>query len=264
MVQEALGGVGSVGRAADEGERDRCEFVTLLSRSARLSCAGSRDDTGMDPTRDDTRARDDRLDAVRHRLEDVIGGHPSEADVDVRAYLLDPPPTSEQLQREERRRLIVRRGSMAVAAVVGVLLLAPWPAGPGSVDQRAASSSLAEAVPGAHPDPDVHSAPGPDLSPGTDGDRPAVLPQRIDVPAQPGGDDPATGERSTAPPPKVAPPRPPRPQPPAASRPNPVAPAPASSPPAPAPTRPPARPTPASPTPSTLGGTQGGELIPVL
>jgi hypothetical protein len=73
---------------------------------------------------------DPDLEVIGRRFEDVMGGSEPEAPpVDVRAYLLDPPPTAAELERQARRRLLVRRGSVALAALVAIVLVAPWPSG---------------------------------------------------------------------------------------------------------------------------------------
>ncbi|MCW2920421.1 MAG: hypothetical protein JWL76_295 [Thermoleophilia bacterium] len=65
----------------------------------------------------------------RERIEDVLLGRVDRSDIDVRTFLLDPPPTDAELARTERRRMFVRRGSVSVAAIVAILLVAPWPGG---------------------------------------------------------------------------------------------------------------------------------------
>lgn len=89
---------------------------------------------------------------VRSGFEAVMGD-PDPAEIDVRDYLLDPPLTPDQVVLLERRRLLVRRGSLAVAALVGVLLVAPWPGG--AADQalppptdRAPTVAATESTPG--------------------------------------------------------------------------------------------------------------------
>lgn len=127
--------------------------------------------------------------AVAERFARVLGGRtpalteqraPAQDDpIDVRRYLLHPPPEPRSAA-SERRALLVRRGSLAVCAVVAIVLVLPLP-GRGGASSPGSAPDVEEAGPvaaanGTEPAPQ-HHAEAPASAP-----RRARLPRRIDSP----------------------------------------------------------------------------------
>ncbi len=199
--------------------------------------------------RSDTAAGDAQLDRLQASLHGLLDTDrhiepPTDAPVDVRDYLLEPPPTVEQLEQRERLRRRVRIGSIAVAVVVGALLLVPAPS---REDGAAVPPGAAGIDDGMAPN-GAPSAPDAPAGHGDVVDRAPVRAQRLDAPAAAPA---AVPQRRSSP----APSRP-RPAPTTAATPAPTRPAVTK----PAPTRPaptaPTRPAPTTPT--------DGVLVPVM
>jgi hypothetical protein len=186
-------------------------------------------------TEDPTDVEGRRSSDVRRRVLDVVGARRAEP-VDVRAYLLDPPATPEQVELAARRRRRVRHGSLAAAALVSVVLVAPWPGGaPGPSTTPAAPATTSSPITAAATDEPPSSTDAAAAGP-VRLDRPApraaraATPRRTAVPrglrVAPIGSRP-TPAVTTSRPPAAAPPRAssaptvaPRPAPTTASRPQ--------------------------------------------